>query len=336
MFARATRSAKIWRMDRKRGSLADVFVRVSLSVGILPVFMLVFLLVFGLIEPRFLSSQNAYTVGIQSVYLIIVTIAQTLVLIAGGFDLSVGSSIALTSIVTGLVMVALEDSSAGIVIAIAAGVGVATLIGAINGTVIALFHVSPFVVTLAMLSMASGGALILSGGAPVLGLPDAFTEGLTGRFAGIPVPWIVTGMLIALVYLLLSWTRFGRHLYAVGGNAEAARLSGVRTRLHIFAVYTLTGSLTGLAGVMLTARVGTSEPTLGVPMPLESIGAAVIGGVSLTGGEGTLLGAILGAIFLVFLRNGMDMIRIGSYTQMVVIGVLLIVAIVADRYIHRL
>lgn len=311
------------------------FHRMLIRVGILPFLMAGLVVIFGVLQPRFLAWQNIHTVGIQSVYLVIVAIAQMLVLLTSGFDLSVGSSIAVVSIVTSSVLVAGAGDATGIAVAAAAGVGVATLIGAVNGAVIAIFGVSPFIVTLAMLSMAAGAALIMSGGVPVFNLPAGFSDSLAkATIATVPVPWVVTAIIIFAVYVLLSWTRFGRYLYAVGGNADAAHLSGVPVRLCLFLAYVLAGVLTGVAGVMLTARVGSGEPNLGATVPLESIAAAVLGGVSLRGGEGTLLGAVLGAVFLVFLRNGMDLIRISSYTQMVVTGVLLIVAIVADRYIH--
>lgn len=311
------------------------FHRMLIQVGILPFLMAGLVVIFGVLQPRFLAWQNIHTVGIQSVYLVIVAIAQMLVLLTSGFDLSVGSSIAVVSIVTSSVLVAGAGDATGIAVAAAAGVGVATLIGAVNGAVIAVFGVSPFIVTLAMLSMAAGAALIMSGGVPVFNLPAGFSDSLAkATIATVPVPWVVTAIIIFAVYVLLSWTRFGRYLYAVGGNADAAHLSGVPVRLCLFLAYVLAGVLTGVAGVMLTARVGSGEPNLGATVPLESIAAAVLGGVSLRGGEGTLLGAVLGAVFLVFLRNGMDLIRISSYTQMVVTGVLLIVAIVADRYIH--
>jgi ribose/xylose/arabinose/galactoside ABC-type transport system permease subunit len=314
---------------------AAVIHRVLTRVGILPILMLVLIVIFGVIEPRFLAWQNIRTVGIQSVYLIIVSVAQMIVLITGGFDLSVGSSIALTSIVTGSVLIAVTPDLAAIAKAAAAGVAVATLIGAVNGAVVSIFAVSPFIATLAMMSIASGAALLISGGVPIFNFPPDFSDTLaTGALFGVPTPWIVAGLVVLSVHLLLSWTKFGRYVYAVGGNAEAAHLSGVPVRRSLFLAYLLAGTLTGVAGVVLTARVGSGEPNLGATVPLESIAAAVLGGVSLRGGEGTLLGAVLGAFFLVFLRNGMDLIRISSYVQMIITGILLIIAIVADRYIH--
>ncbi|SRR5579875_98446 len=322
----------------KAGVRADsVFLKRILSrAGVLPFLMLALVVVFGVLEPRFLALQNLRTVSIQAVYLIIVSVAQTIVLISGGFDLSVGASIALTSVVTGTVLVAVDPDWLGIIKACAAGILVATVIGMINGAVVSLFLVSPFITTLAMMSIASGAALILSGGVPIFNFPAVFSDMLaTGHLFWIPVPWLVAGLVLLVTYLLMSWSRLGRYLYAVGGNATAAHLSGVPVKISLFFAYLIAGILTGVDGVMLTARVGSGEPNLGASVPLESIAAAVLGGVSLRGGEGNLFGAVLGAFFLVFLRNGMDLIRISSYVQMVVTGLLLIIAVVADRYTHR-
>lgn len=314
------------------------FLRLWLErVGILPILMTVLFTVFWLGSEHFFTSRNIATILTQSVYLIIVSVAQTIVLLTGGFDLSVGASVAVVSIMTSKVLLAYKAAPVmGILLGSLTGLGVATLIGAINGAVISLFSVSPFIVTLAMMSVVGGASLMISGGVPVFGLPKQFSAALfTAKFLGIPVPWVVTILLVALMLFILLWTRLGRYWYAIGGNSEAARLSGVNVRGYLFLAYVVAGLVVGLAGVMLTARVNSGEPNLGSTMPLESIAAAVLGGISIRGGQGHLWGAILGAIFLVFLRNGMDLMGVRSYTQMVVTGSLLILAIIVDRYIHR-
>lgn len=306
-------------------------------VGILPVLMVALLLVFGLNSKHFLTANNISTILTQTVYLVIVALAQTLVLLTAGFDLSVGSSIAFISIVTSMVLLGSSGGPAArSLLAATAGVTVGTAIGAVNGLIVALFGVSPFIVTLAMLSVMSGVALIVSGGVPIFGLPAEFKALLfTAKVAGLPVPWLVTAAIIALAYVTLYWTRLGRYWYAIGGNSDAAHLSGVPVRFYLFLAYTIAGLLVGIAGVLLTARVGSGEPNLGATLPLESISAAVLGGVSIRGGEGTLMGAVLGSFFLVLLRNGMDLTGVSSYAQMVVTGCLLILAIIVDRYIHN-
>lgn len=317
-------------------SLIKKFIRGSLRrVGVLPPLMIVLFLVFALTSDNFLTTQNLSTVLSQSVYLILVVIAQTLVLLTGGFDLSVGSSVSLISIVTALVLIG-SPPEVAVPFAALAGVGVGVLVGFINGVTVSLFRVSPFIVTLAMMSIIAGISLIVSGGVPIFTLPDTFQLAFhTGKIAGVPVPWFVTGLIILLAYIMLYWTRLGRYWYAVGGNPVAVYLAGVSVRFYLFLAYVVAGLFVGVAGVLLTARVGSGEPNLGGTLPLESIAAAVLGGVSVRGGEGTLLGAILGAFFIVFLRNGMDLMGISTYVQMIVTGSLLIFAIVLDRYIHH-
>ena len=191
--------------------------------------------------------------------------------------------------------------------------------------------------TLGMASVVFGIALSLTGGVPVYGMPDAFgsTFGF-GRFFGVPSPIVVTVALIAVMYVVLNWTRLGRYLYAIGGNLKASRLSGINTRLHLFLAYVLCGGLATIAGLMLTARLETGEANIGASMPLESIAACVIGGVSLRGGVGRLSNVVLGAIFIGLVQNGMNLARIESYLQTVVIGVLLILAVVADQVRQRM
>lgn len=309
--------------------LKNAFVK----VGVLPFLLVALIILFGLWEHRFLTGSNMMTMGRQATYLAIITAGQMLTILCAGFDLSVGSSVALTSIVTSLVMVSIPSPSAGIIVAVLAGISTATLVGVANGVTIAVFRVSPFVVTLGMMSAAHGLALLISGGVPVFDLPEQFNAALgVGKIAGIPVPVIAAVVVVAFIYILLNRTRVGRYFYALGGNLEAARLSGIAIKKYSCLAYILCGTLTGIAGVMLTARVASGEPNLGASLPLESIAAAVIGGVSLRGGEGSVIGAVFGAILIVLIRNGMDLMNISSYLQMVVMGALLIFAVVMDQF----
>jgi ribose transport system permease protein len=205
-------------------------------------------------------------------------------------------------------------------------------IGVVNGLGVAVFSVSPFMMTLGLASIGFGIALYLTGGVPVYGMPEAYGSIFGfGGFFGIPTPIYVTAILIVAMYVLLNWTRFGRYLYAVGGNLKASRLSGIHTRRILLLAYVLCGALATVSGLMLTARLETGEANIGASMPLESIAACVIGGVSLRGGVGRLSGVVLGAIFIGLVQNGMNLARIDSYLQTVVIGVLLILAVVADQ-----
>jgi ribose transport system permease protein len=306
--------------------------RSFVKVGVLPFLLAVLVLIFSLAESRFMTVSNMVTVSRQATYLCVVTAAQMLTILCAGFDLSVGSSVALTSIVSSMVMVSFPSPVAGIVAGIVAGVLTATLIGLANGVTIAIFRVSPFIVTLGMMSVAHGLALLLSGGVPVFNLPDQFNHVLgVGKIFGIPVPLLLAGLVVALIHILLNHNRIGRYFYALGGNREAARLSGIAVRKYTCLAYVLGGTLTGITGIMLTARVASGEPNLGAELPLESIAAAVIGGVSLRGGEGNVVGAIFGAVLIVLIRNGMDLMNISSYLQMCVMGCLLIFAVVMDQ-----
>ena len=308
---------------------------VFIRVGALPFILVAILVIFGVWNPTFVGAGTMFAAARAATYLIIVTIAQMVVLLGAGLDLSVGGSITLISFVSAWVMVALQAyPGIDMLVGCLAGIGVGTLVGVLNGFSIAFFRISPFVVTFAMGSVAQGLTLILSdGGVPVFGLPAYFMDILgSGKVLGLPVPVIVTILLVGVMYLILSWTRLGRYIYALGGSSEAARVMGIPIRRYTFFTYMIAGILVGIAGVMLTARIGAGEATLGLEMPLLSITAAVMGGVSLFGGEGKLYGAILGAITITLLRIGMDMVRIGSFAQMAAMGVILIIVIILDRY----
>jgi ribose transport system permease protein len=307
-------------------------------LGVLPFLLIIAIVVFALLSGNFLTVNNLFNVARQSTYLTMVAMGQMLALLTGGFDLSVGTTLAVTSVVGALAMsttfAAYPDMVwLAILAGIAAGFAAGLTIGIINGTGVALFSVSPFMMTLGLASVGFGIALYLTGGVPVYGIPDLFGAVFGfGRLFGIPAPVYITAVFAAIMYVVLNWTRFGRYLYAVGGNLKASQLSGINTRLTLFLAYVLCAALTSIAGLMLTARLETGEANIGSSMPLESIAACVIGGVSLRGGVGRLSNVILGAIFIGLVQNGMNLARIDSYLQTVVIGILLILAVVADQF----
>ncbi len=326
---------------RSGNRLNEIVRSVFTSVGILPILLIVAILYFASQEARFYGQQNITNVLRQSTFLIIVTLGQALVLISGGFDLSVGAVIAVTSVVSARFM---SNAYAGnpesewmaVLTGIAAGLFVGLVFGLINGIGVARFKVSPFIMTLGMASVGSGFALYYTGGSPVSGLPPLFTKEIgTGRWLGIPIPIYVAIAAIIVVVFLVSATSWGRYLYAIGGNTKAAYLSGISVGIYTASVYILCSVLTAIAGILLTARTSSGEPNLGPEYPLESITAAVIGGISLRGGEGRILGAVLGALFITILTNGMNLIRIESYFQTIAIGVILILAVVIDRLKDR-
>jgi ribose transport system permease protein len=265
-----------------------------------------------------------------------------LVLITGGFDLSVGTAIAMTSVVSALAMVALAPLMPDmiwlvILLGAGAGLGAALLIGCMNGLGIAQFDVSPFIMTLGVQSVGAGIALFLTGGVPVAGLPYDFGNFFGfGRVLGVPVPVMIASLAIVAIWLVMNRTKLGSHIYAVGGNVRAANLSGVNTKRVLFLAYVLCALLASLAGLLLTARVESGESNLGGTIALESIAACVIGGVSLRGGLGRVENVVLGAFFIVLLKNGMNIAQIGSYMQMVLLGSLLVLAVILDQFRYRM
>jgi ribose transport system permease protein len=311
--------------------------RIFVRVGVLPALLIVALIVFTALSDNFLTSRNLMNVVRQSVFLIIVSMGQMMVLLTGGFDLSVGTILALASVVGATAMAVAAAAFPDLVwlailLGMLAGVGSAIAIGIVNGIGVSVFGVSPFIMTLGVSSIGFGIALYMTGGMPVYGMPVEFGDTFGfGTLLTIPVPVYLTAVLVILSWLVVSWTRYGRTLYAVGGNVKAARLSGIDTRRTLFLVYVLCAGLTGLAGMLLTARMDTGEANIGTAMPLESIAACVIAGVSLRGGVGRVENVVLGALFIGLIQNGMNLAKIESYLQTVVVGIILILAVVADQ-----
>jgi ribose/xylose/arabinose/galactoside ABC-type transport system permease subunit len=322
--------------------LFGVMRRVFIHMGVLPFLIILATIIFALLSDNFLTVRNLTNVARQSTYLVIVTMGQMLALLTGGFDLSVGTILALSSVVGAMVMsamaVAFPDSvvlviSVGLMGGLLAGLAV----GTVNGIGVSLFNVNPFMMTLGMSSVGFGVALYLTGGVPVYGLPEAFSNVFGfGSFYGIPTPVLVTAGLVGLMYFLVNWTKIGRYFYAVGGNIKASSLSGINTNWTLFLAYLCCSGMATISGLLLTARLETGEANIGMAMPLESIAACVIGGVSLKGGVGRVENAVLGALFIGLIQNGMNLARIESYLQTVVIGILLIIAVSSDQFRQRL
>jgi ribose transport system permease protein len=314
--------------------------RTFVTFGLIPILLIVLVIVFASMEPRFLSSQNIMNMARQGTYLGLITLGQMVYLLTRNYDLSNGSCVALTSVVTALVMTWSgwgESALVAIVMGCLAGIAVGVVVGLVNGIVVAYFKISSFMVTLGMSSIAFGVALILSKASPITGLPISFVRDVgIARWLGIPVPVFIAVVVAILFYLLLNWTKLGRHAYAIGGNDQAARVSGVAVERRTLYLFMIGSGLAAVAGVLLTARISSGDPNIGADMPLQSISAAVLGGVSLFGGEGRVSGAIIGAIFIVVLQNGMDLVRIESYVQLVVLGALLVGALIIDRLRVRL
>ena len=330
-------SARPTPLERLENLATLVFVR----AGVLPWFLIISIIVFSISTDNFATPRNAMSVLRQATYLVMVAMGQMVVLLTAGLDLSVGVMFAITSVITSMVMVNVWGGDGGVTIPILigclAGFGAGTGIGVINGVGVAIFRVPPFMMTLAMASIVFGIALTITGGTPIYGMPDDFANILGyGKPLGMPTPvWITLGFII-LMYVFLNWTRMGRYLYALGGNLKASQLSGISTRFYLFMAYVVTAAITTVSAIMLTARLESGESNIGVQYPLLSIAACVIGGVSLFGGTGRLPNVVLGAFFIILVQNGMNLLRINSYLQMVVVGILLILAVIADNYRQKL
>jgi ribose/xylose/arabinose/galactoside ABC-type transport system permease subunit len=313
---------------RQGGQLAQFMLR----FGLLPILLVGAVVTFALIEPRFATLGNATNISSQLSFLLIVTLGMMLVLITAEIDMSVGAIIALTSVVSSKAMVATGGDGAGaVLVGVLAGLAVGLVVGLVNGYLVARFTVPSFVVTIGTASAAAGAALLLSRGTPITGLPRAFTRTATATVAGLPASFFISLVVLVTVWFLLTWTVVGHYLFAVGGGKDAARLLGVPVRRTKVLAFVLSGVLAALTGVLLTARVSSGEPTLGQEFVIMAIAAAVLGGTSFFGGEGRAGLAAVGALFLVVLSNGMNLIRVPSYTQQLVLGGLLVAAVIIDR-----
>jgi ribose transport system permease protein len=281
--------------------------------------------------PHFLTVSNLLNVLEQTAINAIVAVGMTFVIISGGIDLSVGSILALSGIALGTALQA--GTGAPLAIALALAVGLAC--GLLNGALVTFGRLPPFIATLGMMSVARGAALMLAEGRPISGFGEEFRMLATGRVLMVPAPALIAAGIYAVAHFVLANTVFGRAAYAIGGNEEAARLSGVHVRYHKTAIYGVAGLMSAAAAVILTARLNSAQPTAGTMYELDAIAATVIGGTSLLGGEGTITGALIGALIMGVLRNGLNLLNVSSFFQQVVIGVVIIGAVLVDMSLKR-
>jgi ribose transport system permease protein len=284
-------------------------------------------LAFGSLTDVFFTQRNIINILQQSSINACLAIGMTLVIISGGIDLSVGATAALSAVLSATL---LKAGSPPIVV-----IGVAILIGAacgfFNGAVITFVGLQPFIVTLGTLSVYRALALIYTGGNPVLALPNKFRQIFTSDLFGLPVPVVIVGVLAVIASVVLAKSPIGEYIFAVGGNEEAARVSGVPIDLTKITAYVVSGVLAAFASVILMARLGAAEPTLGNLWELDAIAAAAIGGASLMGGKGSIFGTILGAIVLGAMRNGLTLLNVQAFYQLLATGIIILLAMVVDR-----
>lgn len=309
---------------KRSGLLAGLLQRRESGIFLALVVLVVLL---SLHRPQFATGSHLYMVSRQIAFTAIMALGVLFVILTGGIDLSIGSIVGLTGILTGMVMV-----HAGLPPAAAAGVGLlaGALIGVINGALVAYVGVAPFIVTLGMLSIARGAILVMTHGINIENIPDQFSAALGGDVLGVPVPVAVLAVAAAAAHLLLSFTPFGRWVYAVGGNETATQLSGVNTRWVKLRTYVLSGVLSAVVGVLFVARFESAQANAGAGMELDAIAATVIGGTSLMGGEGTVAGVLIGATIMGVIRDGLVLTGVDPFWQELIIGSIIVLAAVLD------
>jgi inositol transport system permease protein len=283
--------------------------------------------VLAVLKPQFLTPGNLVNVVRQISINGILAVGVTYVLLTGGVDLSLGSLVALAGVVAACFA---RPGDAPVLVPVFMGVLAGTLCGLANGVVVTRGRVAPFIVTLGMMTAARGLAYVISGGKPISGLSPAFTR-IGGDVGGVPIPTLILCAVTLLSYLFLKNIRLGRYVYAVGGNENAARASGLNVHAVKTFAYTICGSLAGLAGVVQASRVTAGLPHAGLGYELDAIAAVVIGGTSLSGGVGGVGGTILGALLMGVINNGLDLLNVSSYYQQIVKGLIIVGAVWLDR-----
>ncbi|MCB1337436.1 MAG: ABC transporter permease [Maritimibacter sp.] len=283
----------------------------------------------AVLSPYFLSWSNFLNIFLATATIGVLAIAATYVLGSGGLDLSLGSVMGLAGVVGAWVAV-----KAGLPtpVAVAATVGAGALAGFVNGLIITRAFVPAFIVTLGMLGIARGLALVINHGAAIYGLPAAMVYLGQGRPLGIPMPVIIFIATAIVMHILLAYTRYGRHTLAIGDSENAARTAGINVQRHRLSLYTLSGALAGLAGLIFATRVNAGDPTAGLTYELTAITAAIIGGTNLFGGRASILGTMIGALIMGVLQNGLNLLAVQSYYQQMAIGAVLILAVFIDQW----
>ncbi|MEW6129945.1 MAG: ABC transporter permease [Acidobacteriota bacterium] len=289
-------------------------------------------MVIAVLEPKFVSAGNLAGVARQTAVITIMAIGMTVVMVSGGIDLSVGSMMALTAVIGAIAMVAGAPVLLGILVCIAAG----AMFGLVNGAAVAMLKIPPFIVTLGAMGIYRGIALLVTDGKAVVGLPNDFGYLAEGNLFGVmPIPLLIVLVVALAIHFLLNNTQAGRYSYAIGSNSEAARYAGVRVSRYQVMFYVILGALAGLAGAIESARLVTGQPTAGEGYELRVIAAVVIGGGSLSGGQGTVIGTIIGSLIMGVLANGANLLGISSFTQQVIIGAVIVLAVTFDEFQRR-
>jgi len=301
--------------------------------------LLIMCIILSLLSDRFLTGENAWNVMRQISVNVVISVGMTLVILTGGIDLSVGSILAFSGAVTaGMLKFGAEFTDMNLYVgftligALVGGILSGTLLGWFNGFTITRFKVPPFVATLAMLTIARGLTMLWTGGFPITGLGDKMAFIGTGWFLGIPMPVWIAAVIVAAAVILTKRTVLGRHIYAIGGNETAARLSGLKIKRVKMIVYAIAGALSAVGGIIVTSRLDSAQPNAGAGFELDSIAAVVIGGTSLSGGKGSIMGTVQGALIIGILNNGLVLLNVSPFWQQVVKGFVILLAVVIEKF----
>lgn len=297
------------------------------TYGIIIAF-IILCIVLSIASPSFLTVTNILNILRQVSIIGIIAVGMTFVIINGGIDLSVGSVLALSAVVATSFA---HPDTYPLFVPIILGMLVGALCGAVNGFVIAKWNVAPFIVTLGMMTVARGLTLVYTGGRPIIDLSESYINLGGGYIAGIPIPIIFFILTSLIGTFILKYTKFGRYVFAVGGNERATRVSGINVKWIKISVYSIVGLTAGLAGILLSSRVMTGSPVLGTMYELDAIAAVVIGGTSLAGGLGSVGGTVLGVLIVGVLNNGLDLLNVSSYYQQILKGLIIVLAVLLDQ-----
>ncbi len=284
------------------------------------------IIILSILSPSFMQVRNLLNVVRQISLIAIIGMGVTFCIITTGIDLSSGSVLALV----GVIAASLDQGHYPLIVSIIVGLAAGACMGFVNGSISALGRIPPFIATLGMMISARGLALLYSNGIPITGLSDAFLVIGGGYFLGIPLPIYIMLFVAVVSHILLKHTKFGKYVYAIGGNQQAAIVSGINVKKYLILVYTYAGTLAGVSGIVLASRLSAGQPTAGVNYELDAIASAVIGGTSLSGGVGTIPGTIIGALIIGVLNNGLILLNVSPYLQLVSKGIIIVAAVLLD------
>jgi len=304
--------------------------------------LLVLCVALSILSDRFLTADNAWNVMRQISVNMIISVGMTLVILTGGIDLSVGSVLALSGAVTAIMLKSgTEFQGINLYVgftlfgALLGGTLIGTALGWFNGFAITRFKVPPLVATLAMLTIARGLTMLSTGGFPITGFSQSMAFIGTGWFLGIPMPVWISAIVVGTAIVLTNKTVLGRHIYAIGGNETASKLSGIKINRVKWIVYSIAGALSALGGIIVTSRLDSAQPNAGLGFELDSIAAVVIGGTSLSGGKGTIMGTVQGALIIGVLNNGLVLLNVSPFWQQVVKGLVILLAVIVEKFNPR-